>query len=135
MSAETMDDRQAPQQPAVATRMVLVIVFGFMAFAGLSMGGLFLYYRAASADLLQRAQRHYPEPTLQVSPQGDLDRFKREQASVLTDYAWVDREHDIARIPIEDAMRLVSARGARAYDALDLPAVTPEPGSRGGARR
>lgn len=135
MSAEEMTDRQLPEAPAVATRIVLLAVFGFVAFAALGMGALFLYYRASALDLLRQAERPYPEPTLQISPQGDLDRFRREQTSALTASAWVDRSRGLAQIPIEDAMRLVAGRGERAYDALDLPAVTPEPGSRGGARR
>ena len=135
MSAEEMGDRELPQAPEVATRIVLLTVFGFMAFAGLGMGGLFLYFRDLVPGPLKATERDYPEPTLQISPQGDLDRFGREQASALEGYAWVDRSRGLAHIPIAEAMRRVARRGERAYDALDLPAVTPEPGSRGGARR
>ena len=135
MSAKEMDDRRRPQEPEVATRVVLVAVFGFMAFVALGMGGLLFYFRELVPGPLRAAERHFPEPTLQISPQGDLDRFRKEQASALDSYAWVDRERGLAQIPIAEAMRLVAGRGARAYDALDLPAVTPEPGSRGGARR
>lgn len=135
MPADEMGDRRVPEAPAIATRIVLVAVFGFVAFAAVSMGGLLVYFRQLVPGPLRETERPYPEPTLQVSPQGDLDRFRREQASAVSGYAWIDRERGLARIPIEDAMRLVAGRGERAYDALDLPAVTPEPGSRGGARR
>ncbi len=56
---------------------------------------------------------------LQRDPQADLKRFEIEQRAELTGYAWVDRQQGIARIPIEEAMRIISARGDHAYDPLD----------------
>ena len=44
----------------------------------------------------------------------------------LSGYGWVDRSKGIARIPIEDAMRIISARGDHAYDPLEPPASRAE---------
>ena len=50
-------------------------------------------------------------PRLQVRPEIDLAAFRAQEAAILTTYAWVDKEHGIVRIPVEDAMRLVAERG------------------------
>ena len=133
MPADEMGERRLPETPAVSARLVLFAVFGFLAFVALTMAGLQLYFDSQVPGRLQGGQRPFPEPTLQISPQGDLDRFRQEQRAALTGFAWVDRSREIVRIPIEDAMRLVASRRERAYDALDQPAVVPQPGSRGGA--
>jgi hypothetical protein len=134
MPADEMGSRGAPQSPEVASRVVVIAVFSFLAFVALSMGGLMLYYRWLVPGNLHVVPKPVPEPTLQISPQEDLGRFQREQRAALDGFTWVDRGREIARIPIEDAMRVVAARGVRAYEPAGVPAVTPGPGSRGGVR-
>ena len=52
-----------------------------------------------------------PEPRLQANPQQDLrDQYARQQA-LLSGYSWVNKEGGVARIPIEDAMRIIVQRG------------------------
>lgn len=134
MSNDEMGSRALPQPPEIATRKVLLVVFGFLAFVGLSMAGLMIYLRLLVPDGVQATTRPFPEPTLQISPQGDLDRFEAEQKKPLTGYGWVDRGQGLARIPVEDAMRIVADRGDRAYEPAEGLAITPVPGSRGGVR-
>ena len=38
-----------------------------------------------------------------------LTDYQREQAGLLDDYAWVDRENGVVQLPIERAMELVAA--------------------------
>ena len=52
-----------------------------------------------------------PEPTLQLSPRADMERFQAEQMAELESYGWVDREHGIGRIPIGKAMEKVVQDG------------------------
>jgi len=52
-----------------------------------------------------------PEPRLQDNPQQELRDLRAKQESLLTGYGWVNKEAGIARIPIEDAMRMVVERG------------------------
>ena len=135
MPAEEMGSRAPPQPPDVASRMVLICAFGFLAFVAVSMAGLMLYMRwLVPSDSLRATTKPFPEPTLQISPQGDLDRFKVEQRKALTGYGWVDRTGGIAHVPIEDAMRDVAGRGDAAYEPFGLQPVVPAPGSRGGVR-
>ena len=51
-----------------------------------------------------------PQPQLQVSSQRDNRRMLLEEAEVLNEYGWVDRDAGIARIPIERAMEIIARR-------------------------
>jgi hypothetical protein len=52
-----------------------------------------------------------PAPRLQVHPEMDLGAFRAQEDATLTTYAWVDKEHGIIRIPVQEAMRIVAERG------------------------
>ena len=123
MPSVDMRDRAAPEAPRVATRIVLVCVFGFVAFAAVAMAGLYLYIRdVAPFALASTPHRDFPKPALQSSPQSDLTEMRRERRITLNSYAWIDKSRAISRIPIDRAMQHVAERGARAYDPMDVPA-------------
>ena len=52
-----------------------------------------------------------PEPRLQVSSPKDLKKYKDEQERILSNYAWVDRNAGIVRIPIDRAMDILLQKG------------------------
>jgi hypothetical protein len=52
-----------------------------------------------------------PEPRLQDTPQQDMSALRAKQESLLKEYGWVNKEAGIARIPIEEAMRIIVGRG------------------------
>jgi hypothetical protein len=52
-----------------------------------------------------------PEPRLQTDPQADLAAYLRQERHLLDSYGWVDREHGIARVPIEIAMQRLARTG------------------------
>ena len=58
-----------------------------------------------------------PQPRLQENPQQELQDLRAKQEALLTGYGWVNKEAGIARIPIEDAMRIVVERGLPAREA------------------
>ena len=58
-----------------------------------------------------RQDRLPPSPRLQTNPQQELQDLRAKQQSLLTGYGWVNRDAGVARIPIEDAMRMVVERG------------------------
>ena len=64
-------------------------------------------YKRAPARAAQAlpATRGVP---LQPDPEADLAHFRAEKQALLEGYAWVDRPQGIARIPIEDAMRIIA---------------------------
>lgn len=135
MPNDEMGSRIIPEPPEVATRIVLVAVYGFLGLVALAMTGLFFYLRTSAPSALKQAVEHqFPEPTLQKSPQADLKRFEIEQRMTLSGYAWIDRPNGLAHIPIEEAMRIIAARGDHAYDALDAAANAADPSSPAGVR-
>lgn len=58
-----------------------------------------------------------PGAELQVAPQPDLQRYRDEKQRLLDATAWADAASGVARIPIEQAMALLSERGLRAAPA------------------
>lgn len=65
-----------------------------------------------------------PEPRLQANPRIDLLQMRAEEKAALESYGWVDRERGVARMPIDEAMKIVVQRG--------LPARAPDAGRAGG---
>lgn len=69
-----------------------------------------------------------PTPLLQSAPQPDRAAYFAEKRRLLDSYGWVDRQAGIARIPLDDAMKLMAARGAaasRPAPASATPGRTP----------
>ncbi len=52
-----------------------------------------------------------PRPALQTDPHADLVRLRASEDSVLTGYAWVNRDSGIVRIPVARAMKILVQRG------------------------
>lgn len=119
MPNEEMGSRTLPQPPGVATSVVMMAVAAFLGFVAITMAVLFFYLKAGAPNALRQATEHpFPEPALQKRPQDDLKAFELEQRMTLSGYGWVDRSKEIARIPIDEAMRIIASRGDHAYDPL-----------------
>jgi len=81
---------------------------------------------AASVWIAHGLARHYARPPavqpaalpatagppLQPDPATDLAQFRAQKEAVLHGYRWIDRAQGIARIPIDDAMRIIAQRSA-----------------------
>lgn len=65
------------------------------------------------------AARKPSGPLLQEKPVPDLATFRAQEDLELSTYGWVDQGRGVARIPIDEAMRLLAERG--------LPRTAPEP--------
>ena len=59
----------------------------------------------------EQQNRLPPSPRLQDNPQQDLQDLRAKQKALLEGYGWVNKEAGVARIPIEEAMRIVVERG------------------------
>ncbi|WP_035638497.1 hypothetical protein [Bradyrhizobium sp. ORS 375] len=126
MPTEEMGSRALPQPPAIDARIVAWIIAGFLAFVAASMTGLFYYLDVYAPDIMTQAPpRQVPQPALQRSPSSDLAAFEKAQRAELTTYAWIDRDRNLARIPIEDAMRIVASRGDHGFDPVAPPDAAP----------
>ena len=58
-----------------------------------------------------------PAPLLQAAPQVERSQYFAEKARLTGSYGWVDRQAGIARIPVEEAMRVMAAQGKQAMQA------------------
>ena len=56
-----------------------------------------------------------PAPRLQVEPKLTAERLHARERTLLNEYTWADRAHEIVRIPVERAMRLISERGLKGW--------------------
>ncbi len=79
-------------------------------------------------------ERQAPLPRLQVSPTKDVTELRKGEEAVLSSYAWVDEPAGIARIPIEEAMRIALRKGYPVRASEPLPASSPEPARAGKAK-
>jgi hypothetical protein len=72
-------------------------------------------------------------PGIQANPPADLASLRLEEDAVLHNYAWVDREQGIVRIPIARAMELLVQKGlpSRANPPSQEGPMYPEASSSG----
>ena len=53
----------------------------------------------------------FPEPQLQKTPVLDLKAIRAEEDKLLSGYAWVDPKKGVVRIPVAQAIEVLSKRG------------------------
>jgi len=74
-----------------------------------------------------------PPPLLQPAPQPDRAAYFAEKRRLLDSYGWVDRQAGIVRIPLDDAMKLLAARGVATPGVATPGVATPQPAAHGPA--
>lgn len=67
-----------------------------------------------------------PGPRLQEQPFADVETLHAEERALLTSGAWVDEDAGIARIPVEEAMKIVAEKGLPSWPP---PPPSPGPGA------
>ena len=90
----------------ISPRALWLLGLGLGSFVAASAAGLLLFFKPDHAWTFNRA--FAPEPRLQIAPAADYAAFWASSDVALSSYGWLDRSHDLATIPIEEAMRLVS---------------------------
>ena len=71
--------------------------------------------------ILTEKQQLPPEPRLQAQPRLDLKALHEGEDNILTTYAWIDPDRGIARIPIDEAIKIVAAKGLLSRPSTGLP--------------
>jgi len=65
-------------------------------------------------------------PRLVTSEPRVLAEFRAREDALLTSYGWVEKDKGLARIPIDEAMRIVAEHGLPKWEAPP-PAAKPSP--------
>lgn len=121
MAPETMLEEQR-QTADLNTRLILLVGFGTLALVGATLGITLLFLRLSDVQGPSASPpAAFAPPRLQSDDAGDLRDYQAEQRALLTSFAWTDRERGLVRVPIEQAMAMIAARGASAYAPLDPP--------------
>jgi hypothetical protein len=101
-----------------SVRAVLWVAAGFITAVVVSaalLGGLLGLLEAARTPAqvspLERVDLVPPAPRLEVRPLDALEQVRRREDELLGGYGWVDRQHEVARIPIDRAMAILAERG------------------------
>jgi hypothetical protein len=108
----------------VVTALVLVPMYRFL-------GRREAREQAPAATVLKADPKAAPAafPRLVTAEPAALAEFRAQEDAFLTSYGWVEKDAGIARMPIDEAMKIVAERGLPKFPA---PAASPLPA--GGAR-
>jgi hypothetical protein len=95
-----------------APRLIASLAAGAVAFLVLSPFILqLLFPQSLLRDTTVKNLVDVPAPQLQTDPQRDLARFRKMEENQLSSYGWIDRDRQIAHVPIEQALALIRERG------------------------
>ena len=85
--------------------------------------------------------KFFPKPTLQPDDVADMDQMRKAEDRILTSYAITDQKSGTARIPIDEAMKLLVQKGLSVRPAQPQSAAAQfgsgtdtVPGMAGGTR-
>jgi hypothetical protein len=115
---QTSTPDPAREKPDVGAGILAAVLAGFFVFVLLAATGLFLFYQSRAGDASFVKVQAFPAPRLQTLSDGLTDPEIARQKSALDEARWIDRAKGVFQIPIDEAMRAVAARGAKAYDPV-----------------
>jgi hypothetical protein len=107
-------------EPSIAWKFAIWLTVAMLISASIVYGTFWLFEgreQAAARDaqmfpLAVGVVREPEGPRLQTQPFGDVRVLRDIERQRMTTYGWVDQEGGVVRIPVEEAMRLISERGA-----------------------
>ena len=106
-------------EPTIASNFAIWLTVAVVLSAGIVYGTFWLFEgqefdasHAAQTFPLAAGQVREPQtPRLQTQPFKDIYTLRESEREKLTTYGWVDQSAGIVRMPIEDALRVLSERG------------------------
>ena len=131
--AEMHNPDVAHEEADINIRTVLMFAGGLaviIVISALLMGLLFRVFsgQAAANDpqvspLARPSGQSPPAPNLLTNEPAELGKFQAEEGGKLQGYGWVDQQGGVARLPIEEAKKLIIQRGlpVRAAGAVGDP--------------
>ena len=131
--AELHNQDVAHEEADINIRTVLSFAVGMAVVVALSAGLMGIMFRVLSnqaaandphvSPLAIPSGQRPPEPNLLTNEPGHLRQFHEEEMRTLDGYGWVDQQGGVARVPIEQAKKLIVERGlpARTAGAVEDP--------------
>lgn len=126
-------NQDAHEHGDINIRTVLLAALALASVAAIlmvAMWGLFnvFEHQAAANDpqlspLAVPAGQLPPEPRLQTNEPQGLKALRETEAKTLDSYGWVDEKSGVARVPIDQAKRLLLERGLPSREAAVDPAT------------
>ncbi len=117
----TAEQERTREGPGVRAGLIASVMAGFVVFVGIAAVGLFYFYQHLAHDATFVRPSVFPTPRLQTRSDGLGDPQIAKQQADLERFRWIDKTHGVFQIPIERAMALVAARGAKAYEPVPIP--------------
>jgi hypothetical protein len=106
---EPADVRARPALVAAGAFVALIVLAGLVQVLLLGQWSVRVAVTpGATPPLPPQERREPPEPRLLSRPRGALDALRAEEHALLDEYAWVNREAGIVRIPVERAIELLA---------------------------
>jgi hypothetical protein len=108
-----MAENRLPETRDVWPRTLLLLGGGLLVFLAFSVVILGLVFNVTPhwPRPGRSAEGNQASPPLQTRAEADLATFRQAEDKALTTLSWVDRKAGIARIPIDDAMKIVAGKG------------------------
>ena len=122
----TTRDRLEPD--STNARLLLAVAGSVIALLVVAFGATLWFYEAEVPEHGAIIPAKFPAPGLSGDQALERRQLTAEQNALLQSYRWIDREHGIISVPIDDAMRRIAAKGAQGY----APIVTAPPATGGG---
>lgn len=125
-----MAETRHPETRDVRPKALLLFAGGLVVFLIVALGVLYLLFRPQGLWPPPGAEwsDNGATPALSTAPHEDLAAIRRQEDAELEKLVWVDRGKGIARIPIEEAMRLIARNGLPNWPDDTTPASTGECG-------
>ena len=128
MAETRTHDRLAP--PTVATRRVILVAAGCLAFLAVTFTVLGFFYFSMVPRQPVPSPQTFPAPRLLPRAAANLVHVEAEQRAHIERYRWANADHTLVAIPIESAMKLIAQRGADGYAPIVAAPAKRAPASR-----
>lgn len=102
----------------LSVRVIAIVGLVLAFFLAISPVVLLYGFPGIGSDVDRKLRVMPRAPRLQTNPAHDLRSELSRQRAILNSYGWVDRAHQIVRVPVPVAMKHVAAEG---LDGFPLP--------------
>lgn len=100
-------------------RLLFAVAGAVLLLLALSFGMVLWFYTANVPERGAIVPRQFPSPQLLRDETDERLRAEGEQRARLKGYRWVDRDKGLIAIPIDEAMRMIAAKGSNGYAPID----------------